>query len=241
MNLSSLITRIKLQLGIYTIALPFDNTDEVLKDVILNVTLRTFSTYSPYYEKFRFKLQDLKMIERNSNYETYLMPNVFSERELLFVRTVEYDESTVTGAGYWGGGIPMLHGNILNQAMLANAGMPLVNKLIPKITFKYEHPRKITLWNVYSSSCLIFDCAMMHDKSLASISPTQEESFYNLAVLDVKDMLYQSLKHYNDVQSAYGNISMKLDDWQSAAADRKQLLDDWESVYHMDVLPFEYL
>lgn len=241
MNLSSLITRIKLQLGIYTIALPFENPDEVFKDIIQNVTLRTFSTYAPYYEKFRFKLDELKCIEKNSNYSTYILPDVFSERELLFIRSVEYDESTVTGTGYWGGGIPMLHGNLINQAMLANAGMPLVNKLIPKVTFKYEHPRKVTLWNVYSSNTLVFEIAMMHDKSLASITPTEEESFYNLAVLDIKDMLYQSLKHYNDVQSAYGNISLKLDDWQSAAQDRKALLDEWDNTYHMDVLPFEWL
>lgn len=241
MNISSLITRIKMQLGIYSIALPFENPDEVIKEIIQTVTLRTFSTYAPYYEKFRFKLRELKCIEKNSNYETYLLPDVFSEREIMFVRSVEYDESTVTGTGYWGGGIPMLHGNILNQAMLANAGMPLVNKLVPKITFKYDHPRKVTLWNVYSSSCLVFDIALSQDKSLASITPTQEESFFTLALLDVKDMLYQSLKHYNDVQSAYGNINMKLDDWANAAQDRKQLLDEWDNVYHMDVLPFEWL
>lgn len=229
-----------MQLGIYTIALPFENPDEVIKDVIQNITLRTFSTYAPYYEKFRFNLKNLEKLEKNSNYETYLLPDIFSERELLFIRDVKYDDTTLAGIGYWGGGIPILRGNFLNQAMLSNASKPLVDKMIPKITFKYEHPRKVTLWNVFSSSNVVFELAFMQDKSLASITPTQEESFFQLALLDVKDMLYQTLKHYSDIQSAYGNINLKLDDWQSAAADRKALIDEWDNVYHIDVIPFTY-
>ena len=37
MNLSQLITRIKISCGIYSIALPFENPDEVIKDVIENI------------------------------------------------------------------------------------------------------------------------------------------------------------------------------------------------------------
>ena len=80
----------------------------------------------------------------------------------------------------------------------------------------------------------------MHDKNLNSITTTMEESFHNLAVLDVKDALYQMMKHYNEIQTAYGNINMKIDDWQSAADQRKQLLDDWDNMYQMDIIPFTY-
>lgn len=240
MNMSQLITRIKIKCGLYTIALPFENPDEVIKETIQNITLRTFSTYSPYYETFRFDLHSLERLEKNANYEVYLLPDIFSGRELMFVREVRYDESDISGLGYWGGGVPLLHGNMIKQSMLSNAGMNLTNTMVPRMTFKYEHPRKITLYNVLSSCKVIFELAFMHDKNLTSITPTEEESFYNLAVLDVQDMLYQSLKHYTDIQSAYGNISLKLDEWQQAASDRKQLLDDWDNTYHMDIMPFIY-
>ena len=240
MNLSRLITRIKTSLGLYTIALPFENLEEVLTEIIINVTLPVFSIYCPYYEKYRFDLNSLEKLEKNSNYEVYLLPDILSQRKLLFVRDIEYDETFISGIGYWGGGIPLLHGNMMNQAMLSNAGLGLTNKMIPKLTFKYEHPRKVTLYNVFSSSKLVFDLAFEHDKSLASISPTEEESFFDLCILDVKEAMYNTLKHYNDMQSAYGNISLKLDDWQNASEARKQLLDDWNQVYHMDVLPFIY-
>lgn len=240
MNLSTLITRIKISCGLYSIALPFENPDEVIKEVIENITLKTFSTYCPYYETFRFDVNSLERLEKNANYEVYLLPDIFSQRELLFVKDVRYDEADISGLGYWGGGVPLLHGNMINQALLSNAGLGLTNKMVPRITFKYEHPRKITLYNILASCKVVFDLALMHDKNLASITPTSEESFYNLAVLDVKDMLYQTLKHYNDISSAYGNINLKIDEWQNAASDRKALLDEWDNAYHMDIIPFTY-
>jgi hypothetical protein len=240
MNISQLVTRIKIKCGIYTIALPFENPDQVITEVIQNITRRTFSTFCPYYETYRFNLHDLEHLDKQANYEVYLLPDIFNERELLFVRDVRYEESDISGLGYWGGGIPLLHGNMINQSILSNAGLAMTNKVIPKMTFKYEHPRKITLYNVLSSSRVVFDLALMHDKNLASISPTQEESFYELAVLDVEDMLYQTLKHYDNISSAYGNITLKLDEWSQAASERKTLIDEWENYYHMDIMPFMY-
>ena len=240
MNLSTLVTRIKLNLGLYSTATPFENIEEVITEIIQGITLRTFSTFSPYYEKYRFDVHSLERIEKIANYETYLLPDLFDEREILFVREVNYDEADLSGLGYWGGGVPLLHGNMINQTMLANAGMALTNRMVPRVTFKYEHPRKITFYNLLASCKIVVELALMHDKNLASISPTQEESFYELAVLDVKDALYQSMKHYNDIQTAYGNIQMKLDDWAQAAEQRKQLIENWDATYHMDVLPFIY-
>lgn len=240
MNMSQLITRIKITCGIYTIALPFENPNEFIKDIIQNITLRTFSTYCPYYETFRFDVQSLERLEKHANYEVYLLPDIFSQRELMFVRDVTYDESDISGLGYWGSGIPLLHGNMINQGLLSNAGLALTNKMVPRITFKYEHPRKVTIYNILASCKVVFDLAFMHDKNLTTITPTEEESFFNLAVLDVKDALYQTLKQYTDIQSAYGQISLKLDDWAQAVDARKALIEQWEEDYHMDVMPFTY-
>lgn len=240
MNLSQLITRLKIDCGIYSIALPFENPDQAIIETIQNITLRTFSTYCPYYEKFRFDLNSLEQVEKGSNYTTHLLPDVFSQREILFIRDITYEESSLSGLGYWGGGVPLLNGSSIRQNMLSNASLPIVNRMVPKITYRYEHPRKVTIYNAITSSKLVFEIALMHDKNLASITPTSEESFYELAVLDIKNMLYQTLKHYSEIQSAYGNINLKLDDWQQASSDRKQLLENWDNLYHMDITPFTY-
>ena len=240
MNMSQLVTRIKLDLGLYAIALPFDNPDEVITDIIINITRPTFSLFAPAIETFRFDMHSLERIEKNANYETYLLPDIFNDRKIIRMKDVRYDEADVTGLGYWGGGVPLLNGNMLNQAMLSNAALALTNRVLPKLTTKFEHPRTITLYNLFSSCKLVFEIELEHDRNLVSIKPGQEESFYNLASLDVKNGLYQTMKHYADQQTVYGNIALKLDDWAQAAADRKQLIDDWASVYHLDEIPFVY-
>lgn len=238
MNLSALVTRIKISCGLYSLSLPFKDPDEVITETIKNITLRTFSTYCPCIENVRYDLWDLKRLEKQANYEVYLLPDIFVERELMYVRDVHYDESTMRGIGYWGGDIPILNGGVFGEAILSNASMRAANMIMPKLTFHYEHPRKVVLFNVLSSQRLVFELALMHDKSLATITPTMEESFFNLAVLDVKSMLYETLKQYNEIQTAFGNVNLKIDEWGQAAEARKALLDEWENVYHMDILPY---
>lgn len=240
MNISTLVTRMKIELGLYSLALPFDNLDQAIMDVIQTITVRTFSTYCPYRETYRFDLTDLTGVEKHANWETYLLPDIFANHEITQIVDVKYDEADISGIGYWGGGIPLLHGNMMNQSILSNAGLALTRQTVPKLLFKYEPPRKVTLYNVLCSSQLVFDIAMIHDKNLTTITPTMEESFHDLAILDVKDMLYQTMKHYNEIQTAYGTIQMKLDDWQNAADQRKQLVDDWANLYQMDIIPFTY-
>lgn len=239
MNLSEVITSIKMDLGIYTIALPFPNADEAIADVIKLRTLKTFSTFQPVYERVRFDLHELERIERNSNYEKFLLPDVFNGRELLFVKEIEYDESFLTGMSYYGG-MP-LGGNIIRQNMLANAGARLMSMMIPKITFQYKHPREITIYNITNSYRVVMELAFKHDESLASIPDTCWDSFLELATLDVMAFLYATLKHHNEISSAYGTISLKIDDWSNAVSDRKQLIERWTDEYHLDVSSLEYI
>ena len=44
MNLSRLLTYVKIKLGLTAIALPFDNVDETLEQIITTLTHPTFST-----------------------------------------------------------------------------------------------------------------------------------------------------------------------------------------------------
>lgn len=240
MNLSQLVTRIKVTCGIYMIALPFEHADEAIVDTIRDITRPTFSRLCPSKEDLRFNLDDLERLERHGNYEVYLLPDIFQERKLLELTDVRYDESDISGIGYWGGGIPLLQGNMLRQGMISNASLGLTNKLVPRISFKYFHPRKVKLWNVLSSAQLVFECSLEHDRNLTSITSTSEESFYKLALLDVQIVLYNTLKHYENLQTAYGNLALKMEEWQNAQSARDQLVEQWENTYHMDVLPFTY-
>lgn len=240
MNMSTLLTRIKLKLGIMNIASPIENLDETITWVIQNVTLPVFSTYHPFKQSITINTNDLERLDKGGTYECYLLPD-FKERKLLFVFDVRYDETCLSGLGYYGGGFPLLGGSTINQALLANAGAKLASYMIPKMTFRWEAPRKLYVFNAYSSTKVIIDMGFEHDKSLATIEDSSAESFFKLALIDVMDNLYPTFKQYVDMQTAYGNINIKIDDWADAENKRTELLNQWDGVFMLDNQTLYYI
>ena len=210
LNLSNLVTRIKLKLGLLNISGPFENIDETIMTILKEITIPVFSVYYPVKESLTIKTYDLELLEKAAQYEKYLLPE-FKARKLLYLFDVRYDTSVLSGLGYYGGGMPLLQGNLINQAMLANAGTQLMSYMIPKMTFKFEAPRTLYIYNAYSSSKIVLDLGFEHDPSLASIPETCREEFFKLALIDVKENLYPTLKHYTELNTAIGNINLKID------------------------------
>lgn len=252
LNLSKIVTAVQMNIGIYSIALPFEEpTPKIIADVIQTQTLPIFSNYHPYYETMTFSLitkpsgldkpdpTAMQEVDHGSNWKEYLLPDVFHNREILFVRRVEYKDNTVTGMSYYGG-FPIT-GGLIQQSMIANASAKLAAKMIPKITFDWKPPRRLRIYNAINSSTINVDFAFMQDPSLQSIESTCYQSFLDLATLDTKIFLYNTLKHYPEINSVYGNIALKIDDWQAADGDRKQLLENWDNTYIMDQQLYEYI
>lgn len=238
--MSNIITRIKLSLGLMAIATPFENIDETILTILQDITIPDFSLYNPCRDRLQLKTSDLERLEKTDQYEVYLLPD-FKNRKLLYVFDVTYDDSCLSGLGYYGGGMPLMTGNVINQTMLANAGAHLISTMMPKMTFKFEYPRKLYLYNIYSSSSIVLDLGFEHDKSLASIPETCRDSFIQLAMLDVKSNLYPTLKMYSELNTAIGNINLKLDEWSNAESARDELINRWADTYHLDMTPLYYI
>ena len=234
MDMSTTLTRIKLSLGLMAFTTPFKDLNGTLQTIIQEITLPVFSQYNPVIDTMRIHTKDLEMIDRSEQYKVYLLPD-FKTRKLLYVFNVTYDDSCLSGLGYYGGGMPLMTGNLINQAMLANAGAGLINTMLPKMTFKYEHPRKLYLYNLYASSKIVCTLGFQHDKSLATISETARESFMKLALLDAKANLYPTLKMYTQLNTSIGSIDLKLDDWANAEQERNELINQWDDNYILDI------
>ena len=232
--------RLKLKLGLMNIATPFENLDDTILTIINDVTLPVFSIYNPVKESLTLNTHDLELLEKKADYEKYLLPE-FTNRKLIYVFDVRYDNSVLSGLGYYGGGMPLMQGNLLNQLTLANAGAQVMSLAIPKMTFKFEPPRTLTIYNAYSSAKIVLDLGFTHDKSLASIPETCREAFMQLALLDCKENLYPTLKHYTELNTAIGNINLKIDDWANAEEERKSLIEKWDDTYHLDFQPVYYV
>ena len=147
MNISKMITRMKLELGIYTIALPIDNLDKMIEDIIKDISLPVFSQFFPYTERMYVDLHNWERTEHMATYDTFLIPE-FTNRKLLYVKDLKYDDRSLAGMGYWGGGVPYLNGNLIHQTMMSNAAGHLVSTMLPKVTFQFVHPRTLYIYNL---------------------------------------------------------------------------------------------
>ena len=237
MNMSELITSIKMDLGIYGLALPFNNPEQVLVDVIKLKTIKFFSPFEPYILQVPLNLNNLNCLKNQYNESVYEIPNLFGDRRLLYVKKVNA-RNKLLGNGYVN---PMFDDSIdiYDDLMMTQANANLLSVAAPPITFKYMKPNLLYLYNMATMYGEVdVEFAFEHADNLMTIPETSFASFYELASLDMKMFLYNTVKHYNDIQTAYGTISLKIDDWASAESDRKDLLNGWKDLYHLDTEQF---
>ena len=45
------------------------------------------------------------------------------------------------------------------------------------------------------------------------------------------------MRYYTTVQTAFGQMDLKIDAWENAEADRNDLLNQWDENYHLDSVP----
>lgn len=232
MNMSSLITRIKIELGIYSIALPLDDIDGTIAEIIKNTTLRVYSQYFPQYEIIRKPSSEIESAERNLEYVDLTL-NVPNGVEIVSVDDVYYDASDVSGIGYYGAGMPIFSPHMIADVLTTNIGANLTNAMFPKVTWEFRQPNKLRCFHLYGGSIFI-KYAKLHNPNLSSIPFSQEETFTNLAILDVKKALYAVIKHYNELETAHGRINLRIEDWQESAQERKELLREWDDNFHLE-------
>lgn len=235
LSMSRVITSIKMDLGVYGLSLPFDNPDEALRNVIKIKTLPTFSQFSPQYMTFTIDTNELEQHD-DGTYQSkvFTIPDMFGDRDILYVRSLDVDTSELAD-GYVD---PIYIGNELNYEDLisAQASANLLSLAIPSVTFKFYPPNKLEIFNAGLSFDNKFKVtvALEHSENLTTIPKTSWTSFMKLATLDVKKFLYDNLKLYGNLQTAYGNIDIKIDDWANAEQERNDLVNQWEDVWHLD-------
>lgn len=230
MNVSELLTTIKMDLGIYGLALPIDDLDDKIMEVIKLRTIKTYSQFFPHIQKLEINLQELEYTTNNFNQRSYILPDIFGDRRIVSIRDVEQIGRGTSGYTY-----PEMNFGLFEDFALGQANANIASAMSPPTTFEFINPNKLTLYNTYLfNNRVIIEFALEHFSNLQSIPPSQWETFEEWAIVDVKQFLYGILKHYNEIQTAHGTINLHIDDWANANQERKELLEKWRQVYHLD-------
>jgi hypothetical protein len=116
----------------------------------------------------------------------------------------------------------------------SQAYMMLVSQMRAEPTFEYLGENRIRLYG-FPRTMVTIRIAAEHEPNGETIPISCYDSFMELATLDTKMFLYNTLKLYDNIPTAHGNITLKVDDHQSAEGDRNALLERWRDVFHLDM------
>lgn len=239
MNLSRAISQLKMQLGLYNITLPFKDeitgdpipVENVIRDILVTTTIPTYSQFQPWMRELDANAAALKVVDRKSN--IYLLPAGLTTTPVLYVSTVHMPYQS--NRGTYGDIAPAygisqsVQGVTTSQAMMMLAG-----QMRAEPTFDYLGENKIRLFG-FPKTVLTFKVACEHEPNGETIPPSCYDSFMELATLDVRMFLYNTLKLYDNIATAFGNIQLKVEDHQPAEMDRNALLDKWRDTFHLDM------
>ena len=246
MNISEVISDIKMVCGLNTIALPYkDSTENVIKE-ILKVSIRTFSRFKPYIKEGYSERKDLRSPSEEAKRQgIYYIPESLTTTHVhyadAYVASAENQNGEVTTNAFTVGSPFVGFGSYYPQDILNATGTgAAINKYagvtssVP--TSKWLGYNKIKLFNFPDNIYVQFIVKCDHDLTGETIPESCVESFMELAILDVQRTLYNQLKNMNNVGGAFKEIQIKIDDWSGAEAARKELVDKWTNNFHFDDL-----
>ena len=245
-NISKIISSIKLDLGLVAMATPFDNLDELIREIIVIRTIPVFDELYPYRVPLQIDTNELDMIEKRSESTVYRLPDVFGDAQIMMITHMEpvYDENRYShdyNTSLFSYGVtPCIYG--YQELMLAQAQANMLSSASKGSTFQFIPPNMIEIFTTYAmGNNYRLTLALTHAENLSTIPATCYGSFLKLATLDVKNYLYNTLIHYENLSTAYGQLNLNIDRWSNADDDRRTLIEKWEQTYHLDLTNFYFV
>lgn len=243
MNTSTVITDIKNELGLQTIALPFkEPVENVIRDCI-HRSVREYSRFKPCI-KDGFELKkNLRHYGNENERGIYYIPEFLlttnvSYADAYFLQTYAPDENShvnpftvVSPFVGFGSYYPQ---DIMNATMTG----AVINKYAAETsrvpTSKWLGYNKIQLFDFPDNSYIRFVVKCQHELNGESIPESCVHSFMQLAKLDVEVHLYNTIKNMVNLGSGFKEIQVKIEDWAGSNDKRDQLLEKWEGRFYLD-------
>lgn len=227
-QMTLLLNKIQRRLGLITLELP----DEIGKDswhtIIEEDTIPTFSRYFPYKittiidntcEKDGFFFIDKDVPEgckilgvKDIDWQAYRVDPRFDRYGINF-STYDF--------------ISRDYG--IDDVAFSQMSADYLSLFNLGIYIEFEYPNKIRLVSVNGSSVSRYrpfplQIFIEHPSNLMTISPTMMESFEQLAQADVATFLYQQLKYYDNQDTVYMQLDLKLETLQEWANKRDDIV-----------------
>lgn len=245
MNLSQIVSVLKKQFGLYIVALPFKDeiTGEptapelIIKDIIKTVTIPMYSQYQPWIREGDADVSKLKVIDQKRF--IYEIPAYLTVTPVKYIIDIRLPFMNTRGTF---GDISPTYGinRSVSGVISSMAYMNLAGQMRAEPSFEYLGNNQVRMYG-YPKTIVTFELACEHEPNGETIPYGCYQSFLELATLDLKEFLWNNLKHWDKIPSAFGTVDLKIDEFQSASSDKKALLEKWDDIYHLDIMNWKFM
>lgn len=236
MSPNLILSKAKRRLGISMFKLPFD--DNELLDIMYEDTIPTFSKFFPRYLTFPVDLNQCKPAKyRVADKAKYFGTRAYhidfsqfgSEIVPIDIEDIDYyhnDQSDFIAYEN------ELHGQTPYELVTNSFGRAtLAASLNVEPIHRFEAPDILIFdekgfGQVYGDK-IFLTCLVLHAKDLSTINISYIDYFTKLYMIDLQINLYAVLKFVDKIDTTFGEIDLKIDDWANAEDKRKELEEDW--------------
>lgn len=243
-NFTDLINKIERRLGLLplTKVLPEELNKEAWVDVVKTDTLQTFSRYYPLKIKFVANEETCHIVKdpQNNALEFLIKDEYLGGAKLLGAMDIDWSDTSTNNIGIstnsYGfyvpnfGGLEATYNAFLSNQMSADIASMYNNNIF----VEFSYPNKLRFSragniNIELRSYTVW--LLVEHSNLQTISPTMMETFEALAQADIANFLFMNLRYYDNLDTIYINIDLKLSELEQQASKREQVIEDLKNSY----------
>lgn len=239
-DMTRLLNKIENRLGLKPLNLPDDICkDKWASEVIENDTIPTFSRYFP--RQFNYLVEPNTHPKKNGWYlldESIISPDT----KILGVKDINWSDFGQDTFAYhqnmgWGTYDYLMQSYGIEDISLAQMRADHMSLFNNGIYVEFDPPNRFRLQSAtgadMSRSVGKFHILILleHRHDLTTISPTQMETFEDLAQADIARFLYRYLVHYDQLETVYLQIDLKLSELENEASKREEIINTIKEGY----------
>lgn len=238
-NMSKLIDKIEWRLGLIPLTkhLPDEFGKDAWANVIKEDSLLTYSRYCP--RRFSFKMTDRTAPKKDGWH--YIDEAFIGNQTILGVGDIDWTKfanrsiglAQTFGYGTIDAGLAANYtiNDIMGMKQRADYASMFSNQIIPE----FEPPNRVRLVATGNYDVNIGDfniiLLLKHLDSLTSIPATAMEKFEQLAQADVAGFLLNNLKYWDNFETVFSTIDLKMSNLESEYSKRDNVIEYLESNY----------
>lgn len=243
-DMTLLLNKVERRLGLIPLAphLPEYCNKDSWANIIMTDTIVTFSRYFPY--RFKMLINNETCNKKYDNQKTlwyYIKDEILQGAKLLGIQDIDWMDTSTNNSSlgassvgnyfYPSMGCPMAtFESIVGLQMTAD-----FNSLYNRgIYIDFQYPNHFCLRGIGNTNYDLNSFTvilLVEHSSLSTISPTKMEVFERLATADIANFLYQNLKYYDNLETAFVNIDLKINELNDVASKRDQIIEELDQAH----------